>query len=78
MAKDTCKNCGGWKGLHHWETMQCPFGGVESGLDRPDVWVGTHYEEEDDTVKDLRDEVEILKAQVAALLAAVPSAKVKR
>lgn len=25
--KDTCINCGKWKGLHKWDTMQCPFEG---------------------------------------------------
>ena len=73
MAKDTCKNCGGWKGLHHWETMQCPFNGEEN-----EMWMQTHYEEADTRIDDLVSEVETLKAQVAALLAAVPSAKVMK
>ena len=72
--KDTCKNCGGWKGIHKWDTMQCPFGGVEAGANRPDVWTSSTYEEEDETINELSERVSKLESQIKALLDAVPSA----
>lgn len=30
--RDTCTNCGKWKGLHKWDTMQCPFSEKEDNL----------------------------------------------
>ena len=42
-----CKNCGAWRGLHHYETQQCPKNGVEQGLNgKPEVWISTKYEEQ--------------------------------
>lgn len=74
---DKCKNCGGEYGIHHWETNQCPFGGVEAGPNRPDVWTASTFEiDQPNEIAQLKDEIETLKAQVKALLAAVPSAKV--
>jgi hypothetical protein len=29
MSDENCKNCGGDKGIHHYQTMQCPVGGRE-------------------------------------------------
>ena len=72
--KGTCKNCGGDYEIHHWETQQCPFGGVEAGPNRPDTWVSTRFEAEDG----LQERIEKLETQVKALLDAVPSAKVQR
>lgn len=40
----TCKNCGGDKGLHHWQTMQCPFGGREAPIGKPDQWTASTFE----------------------------------
>ena len=67
--KETCVNCGGWRGLHKWDTMQCPHNGEENNN-----WMDTHYQEEDNRIVELQAEVEALKKQVAALLDAVPSA----
>ena len=69
MTNDNCKNCGAPYGLHHFETMQCPFGGYET---IPNRWDNTHYEAHDD----MQERIAKLEEQVAALLAAVPSAKV--
>jgi len=57
--KDICKNCGGWKGLHHYQTGQCPVGGVEAPIGRVQDWKVTTFEQEDDEDK--------LRAQIAAL-----------
>lgn len=40
---ETCGNCGAWKGLHHFETMQCPAGGVEAMVDKPQRWQETTF-----------------------------------
>ena len=44
MDEQTCKNCGGWYGLHHYETNQCPKNGRETN---PQMWETTTYQEED-------------------------------
>ena len=44
MADQTCKNCGAWYGLHHYETNQCPKNGRETN---PQTWEATTYQEED-------------------------------
>lgn len=56
--KDVCKNCGGWKGLHKWDTKQCPFNGEENEL-----WMKSHYEdaEEFDRIAALTAERDALK-----------------
>ena len=69
--KDTCKNCGGDYGLHHYQTMQCPVGGVESPLNRKQEYMDTRYEED----THLEERVAELERKVKALLDAVPSAK---
>ncbi len=51
MTEQTCKNCGGWYGLHHYETNQCPKNGRETN---PQMWEATTYQEEDaDKIADL-------------------------
>ncbi len=40
-----CKNCGADYGLHHYETNQCPVGGVEAPVGRPQVWMTVTFEE---------------------------------
>jgi hypothetical protein len=37
-GNDECVNCGGDRGIHHYQTNQCPVGGVESAGDRPQEW----------------------------------------
>jgi len=34
-GSDKCANCGGDRGIHHYQTEQCPVGGVEAHVDRP-------------------------------------------
>ena len=75
MQKDTCKtckNCGAWEGLHHYETNQCPHNGPEAPVGKEQLWDATTYQEDND----LLARVEALEAQVARLLDAVPSAGV--
>jgi hypothetical protein len=38
MTSDTCANCGGGKGLHHYRTDQCPVGGVEAPDGKLQEW----------------------------------------
>ena len=70
-----CKNCGGDKGLHHWQTMQCPVGGREAPYNRKQEWMTITYQEDDsDEIGRLLARIEKLEAQVASLIEAVPSA----
>jgi len=48
---DKCKNCGGERGLHHFETDQCPFGGREAPISRKQEWKSTTFEIEIETEK---------------------------
>jgi len=41
---DKCKNCGGERGLHHFETDQCPVGGREAPIGRKQEWKSTTFE----------------------------------
>ena len=44
MTTEICKHCNGWRGLHKWDTMQCPYMGTEN-----ENWQATTYEEADET-----------------------------
>ena len=70
---NTCKNCGASQGLHHYQTNQCPVGGREAPIGKPDIWANTTYLEDDG----LLERIAALEAQVARLLEAVPQAGVK-
>jgi hypothetical protein len=59
--KDTCKNCGAWHGLHHWETQQCPRNGQEAPLGKLQEWDSTTYIEEVSEVDTLTAEIIVLK-----------------
>ena len=41
-----CGNCGGDYGIHHFETDQCPLGGIESHA-IPQKWESTHFINDD-------------------------------
>lgn len=41
--RDTCANCGGGQGLHHYHTNQCPVGGVEAPDGRQQEWKTSVY-----------------------------------
>lgn len=62
MTTEICKHCNGWRGLHKWDTMQCPYMGMEN-----ENWQATTYEEADD--KDAR--IAELEARVKELKAAL-------
>lgn len=51
----TCKNCRGNKGIHHYQTMQCPVGGREAPVSRKQEYMTTTYEEESFKAKRVRD-----------------------
>jgi len=46
LENTICKNCGGWKGLHHYETMKCPRDGKESKGLNPQLWETTTFRAE--------------------------------
>ena len=46
--KDQCKNCHGWKGIHHYQTMQCPVGGMESPIHVKQEYMTSTFEQDDD------------------------------
>lgn len=41
-SQETCLNCGGWKGIHHFRTLQCPMGGTEAAKG-PQEWEQTVF-----------------------------------
>jgi hypothetical protein len=46
MKTETCKNCGGEYGLHHFQTNQCPVNGREAPLGRKQEYKTTVFEAE--------------------------------
>lgn len=65
---DKCKNCGGERGLHHFETDQCPVGGREAPIGRNQEWKSTTFEiETESEVDELRKSVKDLLARVEEL-----------
>ena len=71
---DTCRNCGGDEGLHHYQTMQCPVGGVEANINHKQKYMTSRYEQESDDLAACRDalaaqmsETESLRERIAAL-----------
>ena len=65
-----CVNCGAELGLHHYETNQCPTGGMEASVDREQTWENTIFESDarivalEDKVKTLQEIVLILSKSV--------------
>ena len=45
MNDRTCKRCGAWEGLHHFDTMQCPWGGYEAPIGKQQRWSSQTFEE---------------------------------
>lgn len=37
-GNDKCRNCGGDRAIHHYQTDQCPVGGVEAPIGREQEW----------------------------------------
>lgn len=74
---DVCKNCGGWRGIHHYLTMQCPVGGVEAPIHRKQEYMDCTYQEQDDDLDILKAEVKELRRKVDNLLKMFPSADIK-
>ena len=67
-TSDKCKNCGGDRGLHHFETDQCPVGGREAPINRKQEWKSTTFEiETESEVDELRKSVKELLARVKEL-----------
>jgi len=64
----TCRNCGGERDLHHFETDQCPVGGREAPMGRKQEWKSTTFEiETESEVDELRKSVKDLLARVEEL-----------
>lgn len=59
---DKCKNCGGERGLHHYQTDQCPVGGREAPIGRTQEWKTTTFE-----IDDADTRIAILEAENAKL-----------
>lgn len=62
-----CKNCGATDGLHHFETNQCPVGGVEAPVGREQLWMKTTFEAENNEVEELKNTVNKLLTRIEAL-----------
>lgn len=74
-----CKNCGADYGLHHYETNQCPAGGVEAPVGKEQVWNRSTFEESPAPkpprptgptlayVRELEAELLAMKAELVAL-----------
>jgi hypothetical protein len=60
-----CKNCGAEDSIHHYNTMQCPYGGIESPPGRRQVWLKTVYTPDTES---LENRVEKLERLVAKLM----------
>lgn len=58
---DKCKNCGGDRGIHHYQTDQCPVGGREAPVNRKEEWKTTVFEIQTDDVENLRVENKVLR-----------------
>jgi hypothetical protein len=71
-TSDKCKNCGGDRGIHHYQTDQCPVGGRECSINQKQEYKSTTFEvETENEVAQLRKEllarIEKLEAQVERL-----------
>lgn len=74
-----CKHCGADYGLHHYETNQCPAGGVEAPVGKGQVWSRSTFEESPapkparptgptlEYVRELEAELLATKAELVAL-----------
>jgi len=67
-TNDKCKNCGGFRGIHHYQTNQCPVGGSEAPIDRKQEYMTTTFESEN---SDELEELEELREMVKKLIARV-------
>lgn len=67
-----CKNCGGDKGIHHYQTNQCPVGGREAPVGKKDEYMASTFESNEleelsETVRQLLIRVEELEEKVDRL-----------
>ena len=54
---DICQNCGHWRGLHKWDTMQCPFDEHENN-----TWMESRYKAANTSeVRELQTALALLK-----------------
>lgn len=62
---NVCSNCGADRGLHHYQTMQCPVGGREEMReDHKQEWMTKIFEEDN---SETRNAIEQLKQQIQKL-----------
>lgn len=62
MASDTCKHCGGDRGIHRFDTEQCPVGGREAPIGKMQEWQKRTFESQDselDIVSLIKNNLEI-------------------
>lgn len=60
---ETCLNCGHDRGLHHYQTMQCPRGG-EAPIGKRQEWLDSTFTSDN---SDTNDRVHNLEKRVAEL-----------
>lgn len=73
MNDDICTNCGHWKGLHHFETNQCPAGG-EAPVGRKQNWLMSIYQapdKRDATIAAQAATIAQLRAELANILVTI-------
>jgi hypothetical protein len=58
---DICVNCGGWKGLHHWQTGQCPFRGQEAPVGQEQLWLNSTFKAEDGSESRINELVDFVR-----------------
>ncbi len=62
-----CKNCGYGKGLHRWDTHQCPKGG-EAPLGKEQKYLLTVYQEDyEPSIMDLVEQIKQLRKEIIEL-----------
>jgi len=44
ISTDKCLNCGADNGLHRYDDLACPRGGIEASVGREMLWDRTHFE----------------------------------
>ena len=63
--QSTCRYCGADRGLHQAKTMQCPAGGYEAPVGKPQRWSDLTFEPELNVNKDLLEACEQLLFDLA-------------
>jgi hypothetical protein len=54
---DYCMNCGAWKGLHRYDTQQCPKNGLEAPVGKIQEWESSVFEMDPRGAEDLLNQL---------------------